>query len=54
MIRRLILLYANLKYWWETRHARAAYRRLFKDRAVRAHPTIAHGYKQAPDRDVNG
>jgi hypothetical protein len=54
MIRRLILLWANVKYWWETRHERAAYRRLFRDRAVRTHPTTSNGYKPAPDRDVNG
>jgi hypothetical protein len=36
------------------RHERAAYRRLFRDRAVRTHPTTSNGYKPAPDRDVNG
>lgn len=30
-------LFARLKLWWQTRHARAAYRRLFADRAVRIH-----------------
>jgi hypothetical protein len=53
MIRRLILVWATVKYWWETRHERAAYSRLFKDRAVRTHPTSVHG--RAADRDdVNG
>lgn len=28
---------ARLIQWWTTRHARAAYRRLFADRAVRIH-----------------
>jgi hypothetical protein len=37
MIRRLFRLWANVKYWWETRHERAAYSRLFVDRAVRSH-----------------
>jgi hypothetical protein len=55
MIRRLFLLWANVKYWWETRHERAAYRRLFSDRAVRTHPTSYHRPEPAPpDRDVNG
>lgn len=27
----------RLIQWWTTRHARAAYRRLFADRAVRIH-----------------
>ena len=53
VIRRLILLWADLKQWWETRHARAAYRRLFKDRAVRTHPTSSHGRKGVTDRDIN-
>jgi hypothetical protein len=54
MIRRLIVLWANAKYWWETRHERAAYSRLFKDRAVRTHPTSSPGHNRAADRDVNG
>jgi hypothetical protein len=54
MIRRLIVLWANVKYWWETRHERAAYSRLFRDRAVRTHPTSVPEYKRPSDRDVNG
>jgi hypothetical protein len=50
VIRRLIVLWADLKQWWETRHARAAYRRLFK---VRTHPTSPHGRKGVTDRDIN-
>jgi hypothetical protein len=48
MIRRLILLWANVKYWWETRHERAAYRRLFVDRAVRTHTPERKGGAGSP------
>jgi hypothetical protein len=54
MIRRFILLCENVKYWWQTRHERAAYSRLFKDRSVRTLPTSVHGRKQAADHDDNG
>jgi hypothetical protein len=54
MIRRLILLWADLKYWWETRHEHAAYSRMFKDRAVRTHPGSALERTRVTDRDVNG
>jgi hypothetical protein len=48
MIRRLVLLWANLKYWWETRHERAAYRRMFRDRAVRTHTPERRGRAGPP------
>jgi hypothetical protein len=53
MIRRLILLWAHLKYWWETRHERAAYSRMFKDRSVRTHPRSTLERTRVTDRDVN-
>jgi hypothetical protein len=54
VIRRLIVLWADLKQWWETRHERAAYSRMFKDRTVRTHPRSTLGRTQVTDRDVNG
>jgi hypothetical protein len=54
MIRRHFQLWANVKYWWDTRPERAAYRRLFRDRAVRTHPTSYHRRMPASDRDAIG
>jgi hypothetical protein len=53
MIRRFILRCENVKYWWQTWYERAAYSRLFKDRAVRTHPTSVHGRKQAADHNAD-